>query len=209
MTTKLSVKIFLALFFSFVSTFIFGQNIPPAPANLHVTASVCGQVSLAWDDYPVQIVENNYELFMSSDGENGNYFHLETVYNQFSVNINFNYRSPGTYYFKIRAYVNGINSYYSSPLQFLYSCAGPTNLIGTNVSCTNVSMQWSAPTDAVVSRYDIFRSESETGQYTNIGNVAANVLNFTDNFSNSYPEIKTGKNYYYKVRATKNGSYTD
>lgn len=72
----------------------------------------------------------------------------------------------------------------------------PSNVVATPNSYNSVKISWAPTSD--VSGYEIYRSTSSTGTFTKVGTTS----------STSYinTSLNTGTNYYYKVRAYKNGT---
>ncbi|MES2797484.1 MAG: fibronectin type III domain-containing protein [Bacteroidota bacterium] len=198
MATKLFLKSTFLFFFFIISSFIFGQTIPPAPSNLRFTEEKCGRLVLKWDDYPSDLIETGYEIYYSFLNGSGNYFLLGTL----GANINsYTFSTsnlPNSFIpiFKIRGIFDTIKTDFSNSIHSDFVCTVPSNLQVNTGFCEKIEFYWEGNYDY----YKIYVSDSgENGYfkevansypYTYYGNTAA--IKTTD--------IQEGKSYFYKVK---------
>ena len=98
------------------------------------------------------------------------------------------------YYYKVKAYSTVLTSYsdFSSYDGGYRSLAAPTNVAaGDGTSTSQVTVTWSSVTSAT--RYYVYRSATEAGTYTSLGNTTS--LTYNDSTA------VVGTKYYYKVKA--------
>ncbi len=100
-----------------------------------------------------------------------------------------------TYYYKVRAYkeVSGKKLFgdYSTVVSAVPKPVAPTNVKASVSSSTAVTVSWNKVAGA--SGYEVYRAESASGTYSKLGEVSTT--------SRKCPGLKTGKTYYFKVRA--------
>ena len=83
--------------------------------------------------------------------------------------------------------------------------AAPANLRATAVSTSRIELTW-VDMSSNESGFKIYRAESSTGPWSNLGSVGANVTGYSNK------GLASNKTYYYKVRAfnrSGNSAYTD
>ena len=71
--------------------------------------------------------------------------------------------------------------------------SAPTGMKAAVTSANSVTVSWNAVTGAT--GYEVYRSESSSGTYSKLGTVTTT--------SRACPGLKSGKTYYFKVRAYK------
>ncbi|MES2795459.1 MAG: hypothetical protein V4683_05810, partial [Bacteroidota bacterium] len=198
MTTKSILTIFLLLFISFQ---IFAQNIPPGPANFRVTATECGKISLAWDDYPSGVEETEYQIFRSDDPNGLNFTQLSYINANVLQFLDQSYflDASKTYQYKVRSLINNSYSEYSSIISTNFTCDIPQNLTITSAECGSVSISWSPITNPDLSGYTIYKFVSTggtSGYYNNFATVGKTVNSYTDQNDDIGSGIKE-----YKIKA--------
>jgi fibronectin type 3 domain-containing protein/putative cell wall-binding protein len=160
-----------------------------------IEASVSsGKVQLKWE------ADNSAEKFeiYRSDSETGTYEKIATV--EESTYTDNKASSGKAYYYKVKA-VNEtypeLNSALSNAVLAKLSLETPV-ATGAKIDGRNIVVSWNSVANA--QKYEVYRSESETGTYTKIATVEEST--YTDTKASS------GKVYYYKVKATSE-IYTD
>jgi fibronectin type 3 domain-containing protein len=158
---------------------------PTAPTN--VTASVVGaEVTVSWDEmsgassYNVYRSDSYYGGTLTKIGESESPSYIDTV------------SSVGTYYYQVRVVsAGGLAGAYSTQRSVMVTSPNaPTNITASTTADNKASLSWSAVSRA--SSYNVYRSDSQTGTYTKIGESA----------SPSYIDMVTVAGaYYYKVSA--------
>lgn len=169
---------------------------PSAPQSLAVTninsTPGAASVSLGWSSVTDSVYYNVYRATNSVT----NYDFIKQVmvnsYTDTAVSVG------NTYSYQVTALgAGGLESAASSPVtaevkQTVAIPAAPANLIVSGVNSDKVSLQWSASNGAT--GYTVFRSDSATGIYTELGMVTSTT--YTDSTAD------TSAVHYYQVKAT-------
>lgn len=170
------------------------ELLPEPPSNLTAAGQSAFSVSLNWQDNSTN--EDGFYLERSSASA-GPYARIHTT----SPNTQ-NYQDdsvdPSTiYYYKICSYNSAGQSDYCQPdsaESFAYDPAPPENLIVTGVTANSVSLQWDDMSDNE-DGFNIERRTGTSGDFTLIGQTAANDHDYTDLQAN---QLTT---YFYRVQA--------
>ena len=203
MATKLFKKATFLSFFLVISSFIFGQTVPSAPANFRFSEEKCSRFVLKWDDYPAELNETGYEIYISYSGENGNYYLLKSVEsNIFSHNYT-TYNLPPSFKiaFKIKGVFGPIKSDFSNSIHSDFICTAPNNLQISSNYCEKIELNWQGNYDF----YKVYRSDSgENGYFKEIGNTNINNT-YLESIALNSVKIRTfnleeGKLYFYRVK---------
>lgn len=109
--------------------------------------------------------------------------------------------NPGTtYYYKIKAYTNGVYSGYSSNNSGWRGLVPPTNVSATDGTYTDkIRISWNSVTGAT--RYYVYRSTSPNGTFSSIGDTVGLYGDDTT--------ATQGTTYFYKIRSYNEGHYSD
>ena len=153
-----------------------------------------GQVKLTWKKVSGA---KNYTVYRATS-KTGTYTKLKTTsstsYTDSSATVG------KTYYYKVTA--NHKTSTYNSAYSAIVSES--RNLAQPNVTVKlykgDPKLSWKKITDAT--KYEIYRATSENGKYTKIAEVSKSKTSYTD----TDKKVKSGKTYYYKVKAIKSGA---
>lgn len=149
----------------------------------------CNTIQVKW----CKITDvSGYEIWRSSSKE-GTYEKVRTAGSSVSSCKDSGLEAGKTYYYKVRAY-NGSKKYpFSSVIKKTALPKIPT--ISTKAGKKQITVSWKAVSD--VSGYKVYRASQAAGTYKAIKTVSSKTLNYTNK------GLKTGKTYYYKVRAYK------
>jgi fibronectin type III domain protein/PA14 domain-containing protein len=167
---------------------------PSPPSNLVAFAPSASQISLNWTD--TSTIESGFKI----ERWNGSsYSEISSV----GPNVTA-YTDPGrsastTYYYRVRAYNSVGNSGYSNESSATTLLSGPSNLVATGVSTSQISLSWSDSSNFE----DGFKIERlGGGGYFQIGAVGPNVTSYVDS---GLPDSTT---FYYRVRAYNGGGHS-
>ncbi len=202
--------IFLFLFLQFNS--LFGQNIPPAPTGLRVTATECGKISLAWDGYSYNgNDELGFEIYRSEQVDNLNYVKIGETGPNFTNFDDLGYldfdritSSKNYLYFIIAKFTTNFSEK-SLTTVGQFSCVSPAGLQVSATSCGKIVLNWNdfGP-DLNESFFAIYKAENENSFYKLLTYVQGNVLTFTDSLN-----LIGNKPYFYKIKGKFNGVLTE
>lgn len=141
---------------------------------------------------------DGYELYRATS-ENGKYYLKKTFDGKFDY-INTGLTTGKTYYYKARAYkvVNGktIYSSYSKVVSAKAALKAPLGVNAESKTYNSIKITWDKVAGA--SGYEIYRATSLDGKYSSIKRITSP---YTTSYTNT--GLKTGKTYYYKVKAYK------
>ncbi|NLP51855.1 bacterial Ig-like domain-containing protein [Bacillus sp. RO1] len=172
-----------------------GQTALKTISTLQTEATTYNKIKLSWNQVDSA---HGYRVYRSTS-ENGAYSRVATI----SSNSTLEYTNTGlltgkTYYYKVRTYrVEGdktIFGAYSEVKSEKTSLGKVDGLSVASADYNKLKASWNQVSGA--SGYEIYRATSKTGSYYKVGTVTSGS---TKTFTNSVQ--KTGKNYYYKVRA--------
>jgi hypothetical protein len=175
---------------------------PAAPsANLKAVGNSDGSITVSWD--PVNTAEQ-YTVYRSTT-EGGPY---NTAISTNQTNASYTDTAGSTngdiYYYEVTATNSGTCTSGMSSAVSAMSCLPPSSLGAVSVMRTGnhrVTVSWTDVGSPIV-RYDVWRSTSATGTYTNLGNVTAAPFQYQDDTAWN-PTA-----YYYYVVAAKNSTGT-
>ena len=163
--------------------------VPDKVQNVKLTAIKTNSITVNYD----KVKESGYSIYRSTDGKTW------TKVTNVKKNSILSYKDTGLkankkYYYRVRAYktVDGEKVYgpYSEVVNYVTAPAKPTLTVKVN---TPTRLKLTIGEVKGATRYEIMRSTKKDGTYTNIGETAT---------ANFYAEgLKTGKTYYFKVRA--------
>lgn len=162
---------------------------PEAPTNLVATAISETQITLNWTDNSTS--ETGFKIERSTGG--GGYSEIAIVGANVNAYVDSSRVPNTTYTYQVRAYNSAGNSAYSNPSSATTSLPGPSNLVATTVSASQINLSW-ADNSATESGFKIERSAGGGG-YSEIATVGANVTTYAN------PSLAPGTTYTYRVRA--------
>lgn len=140
---------------------------------------------------------DGYYIYRATS-KNGTYKRVKTITKNKTVSWSDTNISTGkTYYYKIRSYVKATtgtkSSGYSAVVSVKTALSKPT-VTSLTASGGKVKLKWKKDNNAT--GYKIYRASSKNGKYKAVKTISKNsTVAWTDK------SVKTGKNYYYKVRA--------
>ncbi len=136
--------------------------------------------------------ETGYALYRATSS-GGTYTKIKALTGTSYTNTGL--KTGKTYYFKVRAYRKaGSATAYGSYSSVKYAKpvpSKPASVKAARASLSSIKLTWGAVSGAT--RYQVYRATSKTGKYSLVAT--------TSNRSYTNKGLKTGKYYYYKVRA--------
>lgn len=172
---------------------------PSQVKNLKQNSSYKTLIKLTWDKAGYA---SGYRIYRSTS-KDGTYKKIGEVSGSSKTSFtDKNVSSGKTYYYKVRAYrkVGNSRDYgsYSTKLKASTRCNTPVIKLSSTSSSTNktssVKVSWKKISGA--QGYAVYRANSKTGEYKRIKTITSgSTLSTTDK------DVKSGKTYYYKVRA--------
>jgi cellulose 1,4-beta-cellobiosidase len=172
-----------------------GSGTPDTPANIVTTASSSSSILISWPavsgalQYRVYISENSAGVYTLL----GVTVPTDTGVCSYSANG----LTPNTaYYFRISSLNSAGESAQSSPVSatiYLNLPSVPRNVGVTAASANSITVSWSAVSGAA--GYHIYRSESASGAYTQVGTVLSSATSYTAT------GLLPNTTYYFKVSA--------
>ncbi|MCH3963530.1 MAG: fibronectin type III domain-containing protein [Clostridium sp.] len=162
---------------------------PGVPEGLQGSGLDKSRIQLDWNDIPGVEGYNIYR----SDSENGVYSKINTDGITSNTYIDTELDSGRAYYYKITYYYNdGKDESEKSNFASAITLPGiPEGLAVTDIDINKVGLGWNNVLGA--QSYNIYRSESETGDYSKIGSTSGTSYENTG--------LESGKTYYYKITA--------
>ena len=156
----------------------------PRPEVTAKNVSSSGKIKLSWKEIEGA---KNYEVYRSSskDGK------FELIKTTTSTSYTTGGTAGKTYYYKVKAIheKSGSNSAYSEIVSCVRELARPD--VSIKLSSGKPKLSWKEVDDA--KEYAIYRASSKDGTYKKL--LTTTRLSWTD------PDAKSGKTYYYKVKA--------
>ena len=159
----------------------------PRPSITLSNVESSGKIKITWDAVKGA---TKYQVYRSTDGKN--FSRISTTTKTSVTNTS---AAAGTkYYYKVKAIASNsdANSAFSTVKNRICKLARPTiTKTGTSEYSGKVVISWDAVEGAV--SYKVYRADSKNGSYTMVGSTSS--TSYTNSSS------KSGKTYYYKVRA--------
>jgi titin len=166
-------------------------SLPAAPSGLTATAVSKNQIDLAWTDNSSN--ETGFKIERKT-GAAGTYAEIATVgagvvsFNNTGLAVN------TKYFYRVRATNATGHSAYSNEASTSTFMNGPSNLVATAISTSQINLTW---TDGTTNEtgFKIERKTGAAGTFAEVGSVGANVTNFSNN------GLADNTQYVYRVRA--------
>ena len=135
-----------------------------------------------------------YKIYRATDPD-GEYTLIKTITKGSTVKYTNTSVVPGvTYYYKVTATRSGSEGVVSAVKSLSPTLAKPTSPKAARYAYNKIKLTWKKVSGA--SGYVIFRSDSASGTYTEVGRVSGNTtVSYIDT------DLATGKTYYYKIAA--------
>ena len=135
-----------------------------------------------------------YKIYRATDPD-GEYTLIKTITKGSTVKYTNTSVVPGvTYYYKVTATRSGSEGVVSAVKSLSPALAKPTSPKAARYAYNKIKLTWKKVSGA--SGYVIFRSDSASGTYTEVGRVSGNTtVSYIDT------DLATGKTYYYKIAA--------
>ena len=148
---------------------------------------------------------SGYEVYRATS-KGGKYSKVGTIKKGSTVSYTDKKATTGkTYYYKVRAYKTSgkakVYSAYSAVTSAKVAVARPTGMKVAAGAKNIAKVSWKKVSGAL--GYEVYRATSKGGRYSKVGTIKkGSIVSFTDK------KLKTGKTYYYKVRAYKTSGKT-
>ena len=156
------------------------------PGNVRVTAKTANSVSLAW--YAISGADG-YNVYRS-DSENGIYNLINTAAVTGAEFTDTGLSQDVAYWYKVSAIIDGTEGLLSTQISASTSSI-PGNVRVTVETAKSISLAWNTVSEA--SGYNVYRSDSENGIYSQINTGAVTGTVFTDT------DLLQDATYWYKV----------
>lgn len=163
--------------------------------GIHTEMVGYNRVLLTWK---ASAYADGYEIYRATS-KNGKYKRVSCIPSRVhTLYYDTDVKAGKTYYYKIRTYrsftiASTLNGSFSSKVKVTVT-VGPTTLTKAEGKVNAVLLKWKKSEGA--SGYDIYRATSKKGKYSKIKRISkGSTLTYTDT------KAKTGKTYYYKVKA--------
>jgi fibronectin type 3 domain-containing protein len=168
--------------------------LPNAPSNLTATAAGSSVINLAWTDNSTD--ETSFVL-QRSLSEGSGFTTIATLPANTTTYVNSGLTGSTTYYYRVQAANAAGSSAWSNTANATTTGglpAAPSNLVAKSGSCRAINLTW-VDNSTNETSFQISRSLSSNGTYTNIATLPANTTAYTNT------GLSLGKKYYYKVRS--------
>ncbi|GAB6393384.1 MAG: fibronectin type III domain-containing protein [Treponematales bacterium] len=165
-----------------------------APAGLAAAAVSSTKINLSWNAVSGAA---SYYVYRSETA-NGNYTSAGSASGTSYSNTGL--QSGTAYYYKVRSYYNGAYSNYSSAVSATTPVDTPAGVTAQVISTSEIRLTWNAVTTGA-ERYYLYTAANSSGPWTELAYVSAT--------SYTHSGLTSGTTYYYKVRAYKNGVYSE
>jgi subtilisin family serine protease len=163
-----------------------------APANFYATAISVNQIDLSWND--ISYGESGFEI-ERRQGPTGSYTPIATINANTETFSDTGLQEPFVYYYRARAFKDGIESGYSREA---HAPPAPSNLTAKWVYPSQIDLNWQDNS----SHEDGFKIERKTGSrgtYSEIVTVDSDVTSYSDT------GLSEGLLYLYRVRTYHSG----
>lgn len=172
---------------------------PKAPQNL-----VCkenGSINLVYDDVSTNETAFHYEY---SEGDNQHFIEFTTVPADWvNVYSSFTMKDTTLYFIRVRAKNDAGFSDYSNEFSFTTKARGPSNLLASPKSESNIFLSW-IDNSTSESKFTIERSENDSLHYQVIDSLQANT-GYSSQMGYNDRTVKSGIKYFYRIIATIKG----
>ncbi|HQH50552.1 MAG TPA: fibronectin type III domain-containing protein [Candidatus Cloacimonadota bacterium] len=167
---------------------------PGAPSGLTATTLSSSRIRIDWTDN--SNIETGFKVERKT-GSTGTWSQIVVLGANTTTYTNSSLSQNTTYFYRVRAYNNNVNSDYSNEASAttLYATpAAPSNLRATAVSTSQIDLAWT-DNSGVETGVKIERKTGSSGTWAQIATVGANVTAYSNT------DLAHGTTYYYRVRA--------
>ncbi len=184
-------------------------NLPGAPTQLIAATVSNRQIDLTWEDRATD--EDSFKVergSISAPGAPVAYKQIAALRANTTGFSDTTLAANTSYLYRVRAYNRAGHSGYSNPANAITlpnPPAAPSTLVANTISNTQINLSWQDKSGNEAG-FRIERKMAVTDAYVEIGKVAANVTNYSDN------SLEALNTYFYRVRAFNAGgtsSYTN
>jgi hypothetical protein len=173
-------------------------GVPGTPINVSASALSSSSIQITWSA-PSYGNVSWYNIWRSSSAY-GTYTQIDYVSGSVRSYTNTGLSSSTTYYYMVDAENSAGRSSQSS---YTYATTNssisvpgtPTDVSASALSSNSIQISWNAPSYGTVTYYNIWRSSSAYGTYTEIGYVSGSTRTYTNT------GLSSSTTYYYKVDA--------
>jgi hypothetical protein len=160
------------------------------PANFRVVSSDCDNIKLAWN---ASFGAELYRLYRSTNSSP--FILIAQLSNSTLAYSDLMLSNNSSFSYSIQAVFSGYNAITQTSPVFTKCPLPPKPQIQLS-DCGNISISWhDYPSENIETGFEVYRSESENGDYSILNTLEANVLNYTDNSN-----LEAGKTYFYKIK---------
>jgi len=166
-----------------------------APKGVDATAASESSITISWNAVSASDNVTIYYYIYRSDSSSGTYTQVGT--STTTSYINNGLSSDTTYYYKVAVYTGGQTGIQSDYVSATTKLGAPTGVTATGGS-RSITVSWNAVSNTA--GYCIYRSNSSSGTYTDVG------TSTTTSYTNT--GLSSGT-YYYKVTAYNSNGESD
>lgn len=171
------------------SNIITAVPVPTAPKNLRISGFTYNSLTMTWS----AVTGATAYIVMRSDSPNGVFLNVAeqsgTTYTDNSL------QSGLTYYYKVAAIVNGVQSPFSEEVSAFARPVAPTGLTAVSKSDTTIKLTWNTSMTSGYSGYIIEMAEGGSSAFTEVKSVAGVDIATTD-----VSGLTTGQPYLFRIR---------
>lgn len=161
---------------------------PPTPARVQAAAQSSSAIAVTWDGVAGA---ESYRVYRSTAAD-GSYELAGTTTDTDLTDSGLS--AATTYYYKVTAVASGVESDKAGPASDTTWAEAPANISAQAVDTSRIQINWTSVTEA--ESYNLYRSNSENGTYTQIANTT--VPEYVDS------GLAASTTYWYKVSAVTN-----
>jgi len=163
-----------------------------APAYLYATAISANQIDLSWND--ISYGESGFEI-ERRQGPAGSYTTIATINANTETFSDTGLQEPFVYYYRARAFKDGIESQYSREA---HAPTAPSNLTAKWVYPSQIDLSWQ-DNSSHEDGFKIERKTDSSGTYSDVATVDSDVTSYSDT------GLSEGLLYLYRVRTYHSG----
>ena len=176
----------------------------PAPSNLVATATSTSTIDLSWNNNATG--EESFEIQRSTSPSSG-FTNIATLNAGATSYTDENLSANTTYYYRVRASVNGEFSNWSNTANATTNdnpptIPAPSNLVATATSTSTIDLSWNDNSTGE-DFFEIQRSTSPNAGFVRVTTVSRGVTSYTDE------NLSANTTYYYRVRASLDNVFSD
>ncbi len=164
-----------------------------APSSLTATAASNTQINLAWTNNDGGSA-TGYDIDQSTTGFSG-WSQIATVASGVHAYTNTGLSEGIQYFYEVQAFNGTTTSGFSATANTVTTLAAPSALSATTASTSQINLSWTDNDGGAATGYNIDRSTTSTGGFTQIATVGAGVSAYTNT------GLTDGSKFFYEVDA--------